>query len=122
MDEHQSLGKLGEDIAAKYLEKKGYKIVERNYRKKWGELDIIAVAPDKTLVLVEVKTVSGVNPRITGEDQMTASKRIKFRRVAEIYANGDGRSLVQEERGWQMDLITVGSAETKARVRHYHNV
>lgn len=46
---------LGEELAAKFLEKKGYKIIERNFRKGYGEIDIIAVYKN-TLVFVEVKT------------------------------------------------------------------
>ncbi|EKD86098.1 MAG: hypothetical protein ACD_37C00477G0001 [uncultured bacterium] len=45
----------GEDIASKFLKEKGYKIIERNFRKGYGEIDIIAVK-DKTLVFIEVKT------------------------------------------------------------------
>lgn len=47
--------RLGEDIAAKYLKKKEYKIIERNFRKGYGEIDIIAVKDD-ILVFIEVKT------------------------------------------------------------------
>lgn len=50
------VGKKGEDIAAEYLKDKGYKILERNYRKQYAEIDIIATSPDKILVFVEVKT------------------------------------------------------------------
>ncbi|HSX40123.1 MAG TPA: YraN family protein [Candidatus Saccharimonadales bacterium] len=46
---------LGEDIATKYLQKSGYKIIERNFRKGYGEIDIVAVK-DNTLVFIEVKT------------------------------------------------------------------
>ena len=46
---------LGEDIACEYLKKKGYKIIERNFRKKYQEIDIIATS-DTSLVFVEVKT------------------------------------------------------------------
>jgi putative endonuclease len=46
---------IGENLACEYLKKKGYKIIERNFRKGYGELDIIAVK-DKTLIYVEVKT------------------------------------------------------------------
>jgi putative endonuclease len=46
---------LGEDLAEKYLKSKGYKILERNFRKGYGEIDIIALKDD-TLVFVEVKT------------------------------------------------------------------
>lgn len=48
---------LGENAACRYLEKKGYKIIERNFRKGYGEIDIIAVK-DNILVFAEVKTRS----------------------------------------------------------------
>ena len=47
--------KLGEEIATNYLKHKGYKIIERNFRKGYGEIDIIATFQN-TLVFVEVKT------------------------------------------------------------------
>ncbi len=53
------LGQRGEDLAAAYLLDAGYRIVERNYRNHYGEIDIIAHSPaqkTKTLVFVEVKT------------------------------------------------------------------
>jgi len=46
---------LGEDIASDFLKKKGYKIIERNFRKKYEEIDIVAVY-DSILVFIEVKT------------------------------------------------------------------
>lgn len=48
-------GKLGEDLATEFLKKQGYKILERNFRKGYGEIDIIAIDHD-VLVFVEVKT------------------------------------------------------------------
>ena len=57
MAEHNDLGKWGEDEAARFLERKGYTILERDW--KWGkrDLDIIAVTDDGvTVVFVEVKT------------------------------------------------------------------
>lgn len=53
----QKVGRIGEDVACKFLTKHGFKIIERNYLKKWGEIDIIA---EKSGILhfVEVKTVS----------------------------------------------------------------
>ncbi|MDP2909847.1 MAG: YraN family protein, partial [bacterium] len=56
MDFHnKNLGDLGERLAGEFLERKGYEIVERNYRTKWSEIDLIC--KDKgDLVFVEVKT------------------------------------------------------------------
>lgn len=55
MAEHNDLGKQGEDLAANYLIGKGYEILERNWRNKHKEIDIIA-KDGKFLVIVEVKT------------------------------------------------------------------
>jgi putative endonuclease len=54
INKRQQFGKKSEDIAAKYLKKNGYKILEQNYRTKLGEIDIIAKDKD-TLVFIEVK-------------------------------------------------------------------
>lgn len=56
--ENLDLGRKGEDIAAHYLEEKGYRIARRNFRAGMGELDIIAWSPEGCLVFVEVKTRS----------------------------------------------------------------
>ena len=52
-------GNRGEDQAVEYLEEKGYKILERNITYPFGEIDILAETPSKSIVIVEVKTVSG---------------------------------------------------------------
>lgn len=58
---NQNIGRTGEDLAAKYLQSKGYQVTSRNFRaKQYGEVDIIAVSPGgKELVFVEVKTRVG---------------------------------------------------------------
>jgi len=59
MSDNKKTGQLGEDLAAKYLEENGYKILERNKRfSRACEIDIIALDKKKTLVFVEVKTRS----------------------------------------------------------------
>lgn len=55
IDPRRRLGMTGERLAAEHLERLGYTIVDRNYRTRWGELDLIAHAHDR-LVFVEVKT------------------------------------------------------------------
>ncbi len=57
MNKNIQVGKTGEDLATRYLEKLGYDIIQRNYKCKTGEIDIIA-KDNKTIVFVEVKTRS----------------------------------------------------------------
>ncbi len=113
------LGRLGEEAAARYLSQKGYRVVERNFRRPWGELDVVARAPDGTLVLVEVKTMrpGALRP----EDQMSRAKLEKFRRVASLYA-GAHRELVDDRRGWRLDLVALVREGSRFRVRHYENI
>ena len=51
----KSLGNLGENLALKHLKSKGYRILTRNFRSKFGEIDIIAIH-ENDLVFIEVKT------------------------------------------------------------------
>ncbi len=51
-------GKTGENFTATYLIERGYQILDRNWRIKEGELDLVALSPDKEIVFVEVKTRS----------------------------------------------------------------
>jgi putative endonuclease len=84
MSHHRvSLGKTGEDLACQELERRGYAIVARRYRRRGGELDIIA-RDGKTMVFVEVKARKG---RAFGEasEAVTAHKRLKITQLALDY-------------------------------------
>lgn len=80
MYKKQETGKLGEDLAVKYLENKGYKILERNFEARQGEIDIIALDLKKEeLVFIEVKTRTSLrygNP-IEAVDQRKQKHLIK---------------------------------------------
>jgi len=54
-DPRHSLGRLGEELAAAHLERLGYRVIARNYRTRFGELDLVAT-DDEVLVFCEVKT------------------------------------------------------------------
>ena len=75
-----TLGKDGENIAAAFLEKKGFRIIEKNYRTAFGEIDIIAQDRD-VIVFVEVKTRSGTTFGYPFE-AVNPKKREKIRKVA----------------------------------------
>lgn len=73
----------GEDLATKFLKDKGYKIIERNFRKGYGEIDIITVK-DNTLVFVEVKTRTG-NKFGTPLEQISYFKLKSLIKTAQFY-------------------------------------
>ena len=80
-DRRSELGRLGEQLAAEHLVRRGFEIVERNYRTRWGELDIVAF-DGQTLTFCEVKTrrmaAGGASPL----EAVRALKRSRVRRMA----------------------------------------
>lgn len=76
-------GAWGEELAAKYLRRKGYKIVEKNYRSRYGEIDIIA--EDRNfLVFAEVKLRKN-DSHGSGRDFVTARKQERLKATALLY-------------------------------------
>ena len=76
-------GRLGEQLTAEYLEEKGYEIVERNFKCRFGEIDVIA-QNDRYLAFVEVKTRSADGLSHPFE-AITPSKRAKVIKTAQYY-------------------------------------
>ena len=114
------LGFLAENLAAKYLEKKGYAILELNYRKPWGEIDIIA-SKEGILVFVEVKAKRKIIAGFEPELRANGPKMIKVVRTARTYLAAKKYSPLQE---WQIDIISIGLDEPKemAKIRHFKNI
>ena len=76
---------LGEDLAVKYLQNKGYKVIERNYQKRYGEIDVIALI-DNTLVFIEVKTRKSIS-------YGTPMEAITYRKLRELIKTAQYYSL-----------------------------
>jgi putative endonuclease len=122
---NKETGDFGENIACNYLIRNKYRIINRNYRIGFDEVDIIAKSPHGTLVFIEVKTIIrklGVTDGFMPEDQMTNFKLKKITRVCEKFSI-QNPSLINEEKGWRIDLIaiTLRSAAT-GTLRHYKNI
>jgi putative endonuclease len=76
-------GKIGEDIASRHISKNGYTLLERNFRSRYGEIDIIA-KDEKFLVFIEVKTRKGTKfgyPR----EAVDGFKQTKIKDIAGLY-------------------------------------
>ena len=101
------VGRLGEDIACKYLESKGYRVIDRNYRRPWGEIDIIA-EKGGTVRFVEVKTAKGFGQDISRENNYrpeelaNATKLRKVARTAALYMESKG-----DDREYQIDVVGI---------------
>lgn len=108
------LGQVGEEIAIEYLKENNYKILEKNYKRPWGEIDIIA-QKDKKIIFFEVKTLKrcGFLP----EESITQKKKIILQRTAEIYIQEKKISLER-----QIDVIGIEFiAKDRCFLRHTEN-
>ena len=117
MAEKDVLGRSGEQLAARFLEAGGYRIVERNWRGTRGELDIIA-EHDDTTVFVEVKTRSGLGFGHPFE-AITPRKLRSLRRLA-----GEWCAQTERARGLiRLDVIgVIGGKDGPARIEHLRGV
>ncbi|MCM1372149.1 MAG: YraN family protein [Bacteroides sp.] len=114
MARHNDFGTLGEDIAADYLRRKGYVLLDRNWRSGHKEIDIVA-RQDDTLVFVEVKARTNVmygNP----EDAVTKRKMHLLVLAADAYLRCN--ALDCEVR---FDVITITGTTQKPYIRHYEH-
>ena len=117
----RKFGDAGEKIAEKYLIDKGYKILEKNFQRRWGEIDIIAMIK-KVIVFIEVKTrdavfVSWYPP----EASVNYVKQMRLNKICTTYLCQKNYDAEQE---WQLDVlaIAIDKITKKARIRHIENI
>ncbi|MBN1427849.1 MAG: YraN family protein [Anaerolineae bacterium] len=110
-------GRYGEDIAVQALRAHGYEIVERNWRCRIGEVDIVARQGEEW-VFVEVKTRQGTGHG-TPEEAVTGIKRSRLLRVAAAYLSEHE----VEDAAWRVDVVAIdlGSAGTVRRLAIYRD-
>lgn len=109
-------GAKAEDFAANYLCSKGYKILERNFKAPFGEIDIIAQKKE-TLIFVEVKSEFS-NEELLAEEKVNLRKREKIFKVAEYFLlkNSEKLSKIKEIR---FDVMVVKGKS--GEVIHYES-
>lgn len=102
--EKQVIGRIGEDFTCEYLKKHGYKIIDKNYLRKWGEIDIVA-KKGNMIHFVEVKSVTHVTfDGYRPEDNVHPWKLQRLGRVIQSYLLDKD---VPDETEWQFDVATV---------------
>ena len=110
------IGKIGEDLAVKFLENSGYKIIERNFECRQGEIDIIALDKDE-LTFIEVKTRTNIKYGKPAE-AVDKIKRKHLTKAVEYYLYS--RNL--ENRFVRIDVIEVYIYEDKYRINHIKQI
>ena len=120
----QIVGRLGEGVARKFLEQKGFKVIDTNVLRKWGEIDIV-VEKEGVVRFVEVKAQSALlggsrEMRDYRPEEMAHSTKLeKVARTASLYMEEKG-----DDREYQVDVVALLLDHEKhvARCRHYEQV
>ena len=115
------LGRHGENLARKFLEKKGFKLIERNFKTpRWGEIDLVMKDGD-TLVFVEVKTRSGPAAGLFGGPlgSINYHKMKAIHRTAQFYLSS--KNLNQEAA--RIDAVSIIVPDSgDPRIEHFTNI
>ncbi len=102
------LGVDGETLAAAYLESLGYRLLERNFTSRFGEIDIVAVSPDgRYLCFTEVKTRKSEKNIASGLESISAEKQRKIVKTAEYFLVKNRRLVESEGLQPRFDCIEV---------------
>lgn len=113
---HVTLGQQGEQVAADFLKRKGYKIIERNWRARKGELDIIC-RKGKTIIFAEVKTRTP-GPMNRPHYGLTAAKQRHLATAAQEWLSANNAW----EKPCRFDLVAVEISDSaKPAVEHIEN-
>ena len=121
-------GAIGEEIASKFLIKKGFTIVEKNYLKKWGEIDIVAKKGGK-IHFIEVKSVIATTGRqgtsqgnsFHPEENVHVLKQRRLRRAIQTYLLERGHGL-DVEFFFHVVVVTMNAETRRAKVSMIENV
>ncbi len=114
----QTFGEIGERLTADYLKRQGYRIVDRNYRCRFGEIDIVAEEPEKgILCFVEVKTRSGLRCGLPCE--AVTSRKLCHIRMSAFYYTANCRPGCGD---YRVDVAEVLRLRGKYYIRYTENV
>lgn len=115
MDRRKQTGQRGEDIAASYFTRRGFHILDRNWRCAVGELDIVMEQGD-TLIFVEVRTRRGRRYG-TAEESITPAKQARLIELAQSYL----QHVQPAHPNWRIDVAAVQLGQDSPQVNHIEN-
>ena len=112
---NRSVGDWGEREAARYLKRKGYELLERNWRVRMGEIDIIAQR-DGELIIVEVKSSAKLSA-VAPEYRVGTQKQRKLRALAQAYL----RNKKDAPESVRFDVMSLWREGKETKLRHIEN-
>ncbi len=119
----RNLGKVGEKLAENFLKKKGFEILDKNYKfqipgdLQRGEIDIVA-KKGKTIHFVEVKTLKNPKIEILPEEKINFSKKRKLIFSAESWLI---KNKIPLDTKWQIDVISIEIKNKRIKISHFEN-
>jgi len=114
----KEIGKRGEQLAAEYLKNNGYKILDTNYQKRKGEIDLIAYDPTSDeIVFIEVKARSSQSYGYP-EEAVNQNKIKKITQVARMWIEEKDKVDVF----WRIDIIAIELNYTTPKIEQFKNI
>ena len=114
--DRNALGRMGEELATQHLRKVGYRILDRNVRSRWGEIDIVAL-DGACMVFVEVRTLRSAI--MAPEESVGPAKQRRLAALGRAYLQARGKP----DADWRADVVAIeiGSDGQPRRLEHYVN-
>jgi putative endonuclease len=119
-DPRHRLGQLGERLAAEHLGRRGFQIIERNYRTRWGELDLVAF-DGRTLAFCEVKTRRAVDPAVSPLEAIGRRKCVRIRNMARSWLTERTERPYADMVRFDAIAVTFDSAGQLLAIEHVEN-
>lgn len=116
---NRAKGRLGEVVASRFLQQKGYSIIETNFTTKFGEIDIVAKRPNGTIAFIEVKARIGTNHGFPYES-VTWTKRKKLYKTIQCYLLQ--KHLTNSKLAFEVVSIIFINYSTVESIKHFEEV
>ena len=117
LTDREHLGRWGEKRCEKFLKRKGLKTLTRNFSCRTGEIDLVMVDTDSTIVFVEVRTKAD-SDFASPEDSITTPKKTRLLRTARYFLATNNI----EDRPYRFDIVAIVlSQSAKPKINHYEN-
>jgi putative endonuclease len=123
--DYKRLGEFGEKLACEYLVGKGYKILGKNCKNNFGEIDIVlkkkGIFTDKTIHFVEVKTSLAGNDNFFPEDRVNYKKQRKLKQLALIWLS---ENKYKDNIPYQIDIasVIIDDIKKKAKIKIFYSI